>query len=356
MIRWPVLLTFAFIVLLVIYFRPVISGRVAKVNMSEPTDQAIVPTDQIKDVLPRDAIAAINEPKFTPVSQTDFKDDSLVLSLSIGADHRAYPLPILNWHEVVNDVVGGKKVAVTFCPLCATGLAYDRVVNGQELLFGVSGKLYKNNLVMYDRQTQSFWSQAGAKAIAGPFAGTSLTQIPISHQTLSEFKANHPDGIVLAKPIGLISRDYDTDPYEDYAQSQAIGIFDQNVADKRVPPKALIFGLAFNGKFKAYPVQLLPPTGLIEDSLGGEPMVVYQDIDSSFQAAFLAKLDGKVLTFEFQPNLALKDKQSGTVWSAESGQAIEGSLKGKQLTKLVGIQSYWFSWSDFHPETELYRK
>lgn len=327
MIRWPILITIAFVIILIIYFRPIITGRVAMIKRNKTTDRAIVPADQIKSVLPRDAIPAITDPKFEPLTETNFSNDALVLALSIASDHRAYPLAILNWHEVVDDVVGGKKVAVTFCPLCGTGQAYDRVVypepsrTGQELVFGVSGKLYKNNLVMYDKQTDSLWTQAGASAIAGKFAGTKLDQLPVDHMTIGEFKARYPTGLVLAKPTGLVGRNYGQDPYKDYvASSTAIGIFGRTESDGRVPAKTLVFGVEHKGKFKAYPINQLPADGTIEDALSGDKIIIESSVASSYQAAFLAKPDGS---------------------------------KGDQL---VGIQSFWFSWSDFHPETEVYNK
>lgn len=321
MIRWPILITVAFVIILVIYFRPTITGRVAMINRNKTTEQAIVPNDQIKSVLPRDAIPAIIEPKFTKLSETDFSDENLVLAFSQGRDHRGYPLAILNWHEVVDDVVGGRKVAVTFCPLCGTGQAYDRIINGQELVFGVSGKLYKNNLVMYDKQTDSLWTQAGAFAITGALAGTKLTQLPVDHMTLGEFKQRYPNGLVLAKPTGFVSRNYDQDPYQDYVASDtAIGIFGQEESDKRLPAKTLVFGVEHKGQFKAYPLKELPSDGKIEDTLSGDKIIIESSVASSYQAAFLAKPDGS---------------------------------KGEQL---VGIQSFWFSWSDFHPETDIYKK
>lgn len=318
MIRWPVLITVAFFIILVIYFRPNIMRRVQK-----PADQTklVVPQTEIRDVLPADAIPAITEPKFNKLAETDFSDDNLVLAFSEGQDHRAYPIAILNWHEVVDDVVAGKKVAVTFCPLCGTGQAYDRIINGQELVFGVSGKLYKNNLVMYDKQTNSLWTQAGAFAIAGQLAGTKLNQLPVDHMSLGEFKKRYPNGLVLAKPTGLISRSYSGDPYADYlASDTAIGIFGQTEADKRLGPKTLIFGVEHKGQFKAYPLNVLPADGTIEDTLSGDKIIIESSANASYRAAFLTKPD---------------------------------SSKGEQL---IGIQSFWFSWSDFHPETEVYNK
>lgn len=318
MIRWPVLITIAFVLILVIYFR----GAFVQKNTNQVDGtKAIVSESEIRTILPRDATQAITEPKFVTLAETDFSDETLVLVISIGADHRAYPHNILNWHEVVNDVVGGTKVAVTFCPLTSTSYGFERVVNGEELEFGVSGKLYKNNLLMADSQTGSEWSQAGAQAIKGPRAGTKLTPVAANQMTMGEFKRQHPSGLVLAPPTGPIARDYGTDPYEDYRASKtAIGIFGPSGSDSRLQPKALLFGVERSGVFKAYPLEKLPADGTVEDTLGGSQIIIESNTKAAFQAAFLKKPDGS---------------------------------KGDEL---IGSQSFWFSWSDFHPETEVYRK
>ncbi|MFY9484266.1 MAG: DUF3179 domain-containing protein [Patescibacteria group bacterium] len=316
MIRWPVLITIAFALVLVIYFRGAIVEQTTK--PVEDT-KAIVSESEIRDVLPRGAIQAITQPKFVTLAETDFSDESPMLVLSIGSDHRAYPQDILNWHEVVNDVVGGTKVAVTFDPLPGTSYVFERIINGQELNFGVSGKLYKNNLLMADREADSLWSQAGSQAIKGPHSGSELIRIPADRMILGEFRRRYPSGLVLAPPTGPIARDYDTDPYEDYrASATAIGIFGQGRSDSRLKPKTLVFGVEHNSIFKAYPLEKMPANGVIEDTIGGSPILLESNSATSYQAAFAKKLDGS---------------------------------KGDQL---IGSQSFWFAWSDFHPETEIY--
>ncbi|MBI3260956.1 DUF3179 domain-containing protein [Candidatus Berkelbacteria bacterium] len=318
MIRWPVLITIAFALVLVIYFRGAIMRQTTR--RTDGT-KILVPESEIRNILPRGATQPITEPKFIPLAETDFPDESLVVVLVRGADHRAYPYTILNWHEVVSDVIGGTKVAVTFSPLSGTSYAFERLVNSEELTFGSSGQLYKNNMLMVDSQTGSLWTQATGQAIKGVHAGSELIRIPADHMTLGEFKRRYPSGLVLAKPTGPIARDYDTDPYEDYrASATAIGIFGQNHSDSRLKPKTLVFGVEHEGTFKAYPLEKLPADGVIEDALGGSPILIESNSASSYQAAFLKKPDGS---------------------------------KGEQL---IGTQAFWFAWSDFHPETEVYNK
>ncbi|HKY53443.1 MAG TPA: DUF3179 domain-containing protein, partial [Anaerolineales bacterium] len=194
--------------------------RLGPLLVDPPGDtKAIVPLDQIVGGgPPRDGIPSIDDPKFLSVGDASLQDSDLVLGLDIDGDVRAYPLDILVWHEIVNDVVGGEPVVVTYCPLCFTNQVFKRTVNAQVVEFGTSGKLYNSNLVMYDRTSETLWSQALGQAIVGEHAGKKLERVPFDVAYWSDWKALYPDSKVLSPETGF-GRPYGTDPYGDYYRS-----------------------------------------------------------------------------------------------------------------------------------------
>jgi hypothetical protein len=167
---------------------------------------------------PKDGIPALSDPDFVRASgKSGIEPTEPVITLEMGGEARAYPIRYLTWHEIVNDVVGGVPVAVTFCPLCNSALTFDRRVNGRALTFGVSGKLRHSDMIMYDRETQSWWQQAIGEAIVGDLTGAELTTLPSWMESWAEFTARHPDGLVMAEPA--YNRDYGRNPYRGYDSS-----------------------------------------------------------------------------------------------------------------------------------------
>ena len=165
---------------------------------------------------PKDGIPSIDNPVFVPVSDvTDIGPTEPVISLEIDGDARAYPLRILIWHEIANDVVGGQPVAVTYCPLCNSGIVFDRVIDGQVSEFGTTGKLRRSDMVMYDRLTESWWQQFLGEAIAGELTGTVLEIFPSRMESLERFAGRYPDGKVLV-PSNPRMRSYGRNPYAGY--------------------------------------------------------------------------------------------------------------------------------------------
>ncbi len=165
---------------------------------------------------PKDGIPAIDKPQFQRASNKRGLDDrEPVITVEIdGADPRAYPIRYLMWHEIVNDTIGGVPVAVTFCPLCNSGITFDRRVRGQVLSFGVSGKLRNSDMIMYDRETQSWWQQAIGQGVVGRMTGVELTALPSWMESWAEFRARNPQGLVMAQPG--FNRDYGRNPYRGY--------------------------------------------------------------------------------------------------------------------------------------------
>ncbi len=275
----------------------------------------LVATDKILLGGPqRDGILAIDKPVFISAKQAKFlKPDDRVLGLINNKQAKAYPIAILNYHEIVNDDVGGDKIAVTYCPLCGSGIAYRSKVGGKNLNFGVSGLIYNSALLLYDRQTESLWSQILAKAITGPMKGTKLDTVQLTHTTWRDWLQRYPNTLALSTKTGF-SHDYRKEPYAGYEKSGRLW-FPVNFRAMGYHPKENIIGVEVNGKFKAYPfTELSKTSGEIKDSV-----------------------NGKKLTIRFDSY-----NQSGAVFD-ETGKEQRS------------ITTFWFAWFAFHNETDVYQ-
>ena len=311
----------------------------------------IVPLDKIKSGgPPKDGIPSIDNPKFAPVSESQFvPDTTFVIGLDINGEKRAYPLFIMVWHEIVNDIVGGVPVAVTYCPLCFTNQVFERVIDGKEVEFGTSGKLYNSNLVMYDRLTDSYWSQALGVAITGELTGYELKRIPFDVISWADWKTLHPDTLVLTTETGHI-RSYGVDPYGDYYTDPRI-LFPVEHEDDRMHPKELILGFYEGDVYKAYKQEDVESAIVINDKINTKPMLLVS-LFSGDSRAFDRTVNDKVLTFDFVDDVII-DLESKSKWNYD-GVAISGSMEGIQLVRLPFNPGFWFQWVAFHPDTEVY--
>ncbi len=201
---------------------------------------------------PKDGIPALDDPKFVRASgKNKIGDREPVITVEIdGAQARAYPIRYLTWHEIVNDTVAGIPVAVTFCPLCNSGMTFDRRVNGRVLSFGVSGKLRNSDMIMYDRETQSWWQQAIGQGIVGRMNGAQLTQLPTWMESWAEFRARHPEGLVMATPDW--DRPYGRNPYERYDSGRPF-LYSGEMPPHNIPPNARVIRVGD----KAWPMERL---------------------------------------------------------------------------------------------------
>lgn len=280
-------------------------------------DDALIPSNQIlPGGPPKDGIPALDAPKFVAASETRLEGTDRLLGLSRRGISKAYPVSILNWHEIVNDRFGDEPVAVTYCPLCGTGMAYLARVRGGATTFGVSGLLYNSDVLLYDRSTESLWSQILAQAVAGPLKGHKLAQIPLEHTTWADWKRRHPDTLVLSTDTGF-ARDYTRDPYHDYAATPRL-MFPVGATSDRLPAKEIVLGIEVDGARKAYPFSEL-------DKALGERGQRLED-----------RLGGRKISIRF-------DREHRTA------QAFDGS--GREIPTVVG---YWFAWFAFFPQTEVF--
>jgi len=314
-------------------------------------EKHIVPLDKIIDGgPPPDAIPSIDDPKFTKAdNENHVADSDIVLGLEINGEAKAYPLSILVWHEIVNDNVGGVPVAVTYCPLCFTNQVFERVLNGQSVEFGTSGKLYNSNLVMYDRMTGTYWSQGLGLGIKGELTGQSLNIIPFDVITWGDWKKLYPDTVVLTTNTGHI-RAYGVDPYGDYYTDPRI-IFPVEYRDDRMHPKEIILGFHEGLVFKAYKQQDVESSVVINDQVNNEPILLVS-LYSGNARSFDRMVDGEILEFTYKDN-KIVDINTNSEWNYD-GVAISGELEGTELERLAFNPGFWFEWIAFHPETQVY--
>jgi hypothetical protein len=309
----------------------------------------------IYTLLPKDGIRSIDDPKFVSVSDAapDMADSEFVIGVTIEGDVRAYPINVLSRHEIVNDVVGGTPIAVTYCPLCFTGIVYDRRVDGQTLEFGVSGKLVMNDLVMYDRQSDSLWQQILGEGITGRYKGARLTAVSATQTTWAQWRTAHPETVVLDK-----GGRYGSDSYAGYYAAGDQGVLGGFGSDDRLPVKALVLGLIVDDQPKAYPFDELADNPVVHDRIGERDLVVVNDGRSGTAVAFDREVEGRLLTFELVErvpgDILLRDLETGSVWAGLTGKAQEGPLAGTELRQIPSFYSFWFAWSDFYVNTDLY--
>lgn len=315
---------------------------------------------------PPDGIPPVDDPMFLRVDDVDFLEDGeAVLVLEIDGDARAYPVQIMTWHEIVNDTVGGTPVTVSFCPLCNTAIAYDRRLDGRVLDFGTSGLLYSSALVMYDRQSESLWSHFTAEAIVGTLTGATLETIPMATVSWADFREAHPDGLVLSRKTGHI-RDYGRNPYPGYDEpGEAPFLFDGEV-DGRLAVKERVIGIRDGSAGVAVRTAELADEGVIEVSLGDRDLVVWllpgtasalddttvsggRDVGAT--GVFEPEVEGRRLTFTRTTD-GFVDDQTGSSWDV-LGQAVDGPLSGSTLEAYPHVDTFWFAWAAFLPDTAV---
>ena len=277
------------------------------------TSHAIPLTDIVSGGPPKDGIPAILHPQFVPADTVDFlSQEDRVLGVKGQTETKAYPINILNWHEIVNDRLDDMPIMITYCPLCGSGMGFRRTVGEHIYTFGVSGLLYQSDILMYDHQTESLWSQISRTAITGTSMGKTLEPIFLEHTTWKAWHHDHPKSLVLSPDTGY-SRDYRHDPYQAYAKSDRL-MFPTPAQQAQFHPKEWVLGIEVHGTYKAYPFSRMPahPTA-IRDVMKGEDLIV--------------------------------------CWYPRRNTAKVVDGKGIPLPSLM---AYWFAWYGFHPDTEIF--
>jgi hypothetical protein len=271
----------------------------------------------LEDILsggpPRDGIPAIKHPHFVSVDDATFlQENDRILGIQGKERAKAYPVKIMNWHEIVNDSLEGSPIVITYCPLCGTGIGFTRSLRGDIATFGVSGLLYQSDLLMYDHQTESLWSQIEMECVTGPLTGEKLDPLFLEHTSWGEWKKTHPQTLVLSTQTGY-TRAYDRDPYVGYAQRGDL-MFPISHIDPRYHTKEWVLGVEVQGVFKAYPFsELAKGPEIIRDTVNGQLILI-------------------------QHNRA-----------AHSAKVLAGDG-----TPIPSLMAYWFAWSAFHPDTLVF--
>lgn len=316
---------------------------------SDGTKYTVHPDKLVQGCPGMDCIPSIDDPGYVPADEADWLDeDARVIGLEIDGETRAYPLSILSRHEIVNDQIEGEPVAVTYCPLCRSGVTYSREVNGEVLEFGVSGKLHEANLVMYDRDSETYWNQITGKAIVGVKVPQELELIFSSITTWDEWKNGNPDTKVLSRDTGIYPETtYDTESYRGYRKTERVG-FGVDEVDDRLSSKELVHGIKVGNSSKAYPDKAVEEQGLIKDNLDNRTVLVFRSPEDGTVKALLKQKDD--LDYRLEDS-HIGDSKGGE-WSF-TGDKIGGEGSMKQ----VAPQSfYWFAWSKFNPHTQVYKR
>ncbi len=333
----------------------------------------VVPLDEIvAGGPPRDGIPAIDEPRFIDVASADrwIRDQESVMVVEHDGHVRVYPIQILIWHEIVNDRIADLPITVTFCPLCNTAVAFDRRFDGRVLDFGTTGRLRHSDMVMYDRQTETWWQQATGEGLVGEYAGKTLAFVPARLLDWRETKRLFPGASVLSRETGHV-RSYGRNPYAGYDRSQSpIRAFFGKSVDRRLGAMERVAAVRIGDAAAAYPFAQLRRVRVANDTLAGEPVIVFwapgassaldgptissgREVGST--AVFLRRLGNRILTFEPADGNRFRDRETGSSWTID-GRAVDGPMAGSRLEPLVHGDYLWFAWAVFRPETRIWER
>lgn len=329
---------------------------------------------------PPDGIPSIDDPIFYAAQTVDYMSPSApVLALEIDGDARAYPLDVMVWHEIVNDTVGGIPVAVEYCPLCNSATVFDRRIEGRVLEFGVSGLLFNSSLVMFDRQTETLWSHFSGRPLYGVLGDAKLVDFPTTIVGFEEWRTANPNGLVLSRETG-VDRNYGRNPYPGYDNVNADPFLFEGEVDGRFTAMTRMVGIAERtdestsanaspggaAAATSFPLLQLREAGVVTSTLGDQPVVAFWvpgsasaldagsvsgGVDVGATGVFVPEAAGTALTFAWTDGV-ITDNETGSTWNI-FGAATDGELAGEQLEQIVHIDTFWFAWIAFHPESAL---
>jgi len=294
----------------------------------EGAPEPLVDLDEIRSGgPPPDGIPSIDDPSFLTAAEVDFlEENEPVLALTVDGDARAYPVQIMMWHEIVNDTVGGVPVAVTYCPLCNSALVYDRRLDDRVLEFGTSGLLWNSSLVMYDRQTETLWSHFTGAGIAGELTGEELETFSVATVAWGTWRDANPDGLVLGRDTGF-DRSYGQNPYPGYDD---------------VTGRPFLYEGEVDGRY----VLWTPGTA---SALDASEVAAGDDVGAT--GVFVPVVDGQMLTFSATDD-GFVDAETGSTWNV-LGRATDGPLVGAELEAVPHVDTFWFAWSAFQPDSAV---
>lgn len=341
-------------------------------DMNDPSfpEPLVDPAEIISGGPPPDGIPSIDAPSFVSVDEADewLEDAEPVITLEVNEETRAYPVQILMWHEIVNDTVGDVPVTVTYCPLCNSAVSFQREVNGEVTTFGTSGRLFASALVMYDRATESLWTHFDGRAVVGALTGERLEPISSPLIAWADFKESHPDAMVLDRDATGHSRPYGQNPYAGYDDPDTNPFLFRGSVDDRAAAKQRVVGVATDAGARAYALDGLMngEATATNDEVGDTSVVIFWKsgqssaleagrVDSGRDVGsvgvFSPIVDGETLSFTVEGG-AFVDEQTGSQWDI-TGQATSGELEGQSLEQIHHLDTFWFAWSTYQPDTDL---
>lgn len=349
---------------------PIGTSALADMYAPDFPEPLVDPREIISGGPPPDGITPIDDPVHIPVAEAleRFDPAEAVVVIDINGDARAYPVQVMILHEIVNDTVGDVPVSVTYCPLCNSAVSYRREVRGVETTFGTSGRLYNSALVMYDRATESLWTHYDGTAVVGVLAGEQLEAIPSPLMSWDDFRSEYPDGRVLDPDQVDLGRTYGRNPYAGYDNVDNFPFLFRGDVDERAAAMERVAGVSLGDDAKAFTLGAVSGDGptATNDVVGDTPIVVFWtpgqasavesgDIEGGRDVGtvgiFSASVDDQVLTFHVDDGRFI-DNETGTSWRI-TGEAMDGALAGARLQRLTHLDTFWFAWSSYHPNTEL---
>ncbi|MFT6334122.1 MAG: hypothetical protein ACJATI_000854 [Halioglobus sp.] len=341
------------------------------------TTKHIIELSEISVAVPRQTFPTIDYPNFIGKAEglESFFEHEPVISVSIGGESKAYPLNMLTMHKISNDSLGGIPILPTFCPLCNASVVYDRRLThgGQEyvLEFEVSGMLRNSDMVMADKQTQTWWQQLMGVGLVGDLNGAELEVIPSMVLSVKDYFERYPNGLILSPNTGTAAEErYGTNPYTNYdslGNTPWVRYFDQSKLDTRLPAMERVIDLEGENSYKIYPFSIIAKKGVINDRYDKKNIVIFykegtvsvldkSDISKSKSIGsatmFSSEIDGKILTFRKEDE-GFIDYETGSIWDI-TGRCINGKMKGKELFPERYSNHFAFAWLTFYPESEIY--
>ncbi|MCH8847485.1 MAG: DUF3179 domain-containing protein [Chloroflexi bacterium] len=287
---------------------------------------------RLSGALVLDDLSPLRRPASAPAGSSRLHDETLVVGVALGEEAKAYPITVLQRHEIVNDDVGGVPVLVTWCPVCGTALVHDRRIDGRTYSFGNYRALYENAMTWYDHETLSLWSQPSGVALRGPLAGVRLGMLPARLATWGDWKREQPHTLVLAEGFGSDSEER-TNPLAD-------------------SPEAFVIGVVVAGGAKAYPLDVIAGAA-VNDEVAGVPVLVYARDRGASVYVFDRRVSGDPLTFEWAGE-QLRDRETRSLWDASTGEAVEGRWKGAVLRRVPYGTAFGWAWRAFYPDAGVY--
>jgi len=296
------------------------------------------------------------DPAFAPASEVKVDADDKVLSVQIGAESHAYPIRTMGYHHIVNDTVGGQPIAASYCTLCHTGLVWSRILDGRTLHFRLAG-INNGNALLRDEETSTIWQQSTGQGIYGPLKGEQLTLVHSDELTFAQWRSEQPQGLVL-KPDQPYESEYEVKDWEKHIESTHVVI---DTSKSGIAQHELMLGITLadqtGSQSKAFPVKTILTAKLLQDQIGGKPILILVGPDKASIRAFEATLPGNPagMTFAINPTgQAVSDTETGSTWNFQ-GCATDGKLKGQCLPRLDSNKDYWFDWLNHHPNTKVFK-